>query len=87
MEIILLERVEKLGQMGDRVRVKNGYARNYLLPKGKALRVTAQNIERFGRERATLEADNLENGAGYRGGDFSKRRANQTPAGHARLDD
>ena len=60
MEIILLERVEKLGQMGDRVRVKNGYARNYLLPKGKALRVTAQNIERFGRERATLEADNLE---------------------------
>ena len=60
MEIILLERVEKLGQMGDRVRVKNGYARNYLLPKGKALRVTAKNIERFGRERATLEADNLE---------------------------
>jgi len=60
MEIILLERIEKLGQMGDLVRVKDGYARNHLLPAGKALRATRANRERFERERAQLEAANLE---------------------------
>ncbi len=60
MDVILLERIEKLGQMGDLVRVKDGYARNHLLPAGKALRATAANRERFERERAQLEADNLE---------------------------
>ncbi len=60
MDVILLERIEKLGQIGDLVRVKHGYARNYLLPTGKALRSTAANRERFERERAQLEADNLE---------------------------
>lgn len=59
MQIILLERVEKLGQMGDLVNVKAGYARNYLLPKGKALRANKANIERFESERAQREADNL----------------------------
>ncbi len=51
MEVILLERVEKLGQMGDVVTVKDGYARNYLLPQNKALRATKQNKERFEQER------------------------------------
>ncbi len=60
MELILLERVEKLGQMGDVVNVKPGFARNYLLPQGKALRATKANRERFERERAQLEAINLE---------------------------
>ena len=60
MDVILLERIEKLGQMGDLVRVKNGYARNYLLPTGKALRATEANRERFERERVRLEAQNLE---------------------------
>ncbi len=60
MEIILLERIEKLGQMGDLARVKDGYARNHLLPAGKALRATRANRERFERERAQLEAANLE---------------------------
>lgn len=59
MEIILLERVENLGQMGDLVSVKPGYARNFLLPKGKALRATEENKKRFENERAQLEADNL----------------------------
>jgi len=59
MEIILLERVEKLGQMGDVVRVKDGYARNYLLPHHKALRATKANRDRFAVERAQLEAGNL----------------------------
>ncbi|MCE2517248.1 MAG: 50S ribosomal protein L9 [Alphaproteobacteria bacterium] len=59
MEIILLERVENLGQMGDLVTVKPGYARNFLLPKGKAIRATAANREKFDAERAQLEADNL----------------------------
>ena len=59
MQIILLERIEKLGQMGDMVNVKAGYARNYLLPKGKALRATNANKERFDSERAQREADNL----------------------------
>lgn len=60
MDVILLERIEKLGQMGDMVRVKNGYARNYLLPTGRALRATDANRERFERERTQLEADNLQ---------------------------
>ena len=60
MQIILLERVEKLGQMGDQVKVKPGFARNYLLPQGKALRATPDNIKRFETERSQLEAQNLE---------------------------
>jgi large subunit ribosomal protein L9 len=59
MEIILLERVEKLGQMGDVVSVKPGYARNYLLPQGKALRANKGNREKFETEKAQREADNL----------------------------
>lgn len=60
MEVILLERVTKLGQMGDTVRVKDGYARNFLLPGGKALRATEANKSRFDSERAQLETRNLE---------------------------
>lgn len=59
MEIILLEKIEKLGQMGDVVHVKSGYARNYLLPQGKALRATEINKKHFDGQRAQLEADNL----------------------------
>lgn len=59
MQIILLERVESLGQMGDVVTVKPGYARNYLLPKQKAKRATKENVTRFEEQRAQLEADNL----------------------------
>jgi large subunit ribosomal protein L9 len=61
MEVILLERVAKLGQMGETVRVKDGFARNFLLPKGKALRATKANKERFEGMRQDLEAKNLEN--------------------------
>ncbi|QFT32716.1 50S ribosomal protein L9 [Labrenzia sp. THAF82] len=60
MQVILLERIARLGQMGDKVRVRDGYARNYLLPQGKALRANKANLERFERERAQLEARNLE---------------------------
>ncbi|MBK1622327.1 50S ribosomal protein L9 [Afifella marina] len=60
MKVILLERVAKLGQMGDEVRVRDGYARNFLLPKGKALRATEANKARFEREKTQLEARNLE---------------------------
>ena len=60
MQIILLERIGKLGQMGDVVKVKDGYARNYLLPQGKALRATDANRERFEQDRSQLEARNLE---------------------------
>ncbi len=60
MDIILLERVAKLGQMGEVVSVKEGYARNYLLPQGKALRVNDANMARFEAEKAQLEARNLE---------------------------
>lgn len=60
MEIILLERVEHLGHMGDVVRVRPGYARNYLLPKKKAVRATEQNRQRFESQRAQLEATNLQ---------------------------
>ncbi|MBH66898.1 MAG: 50S ribosomal protein L9 [Rhodospirillaceae bacterium] len=59
MEVILLERIEKLGQMGDVVSVKSGFARNYLLPQNKALRNTKQNLEHFESQKAQLEADNL----------------------------
>jgi large subunit ribosomal protein L9 len=62
MEIILLERVEKLGQMGDLVNVKPGFARNYLLPKKKALRATAENNKLFDSQKAQLETQNLERG-------------------------
>jgi large subunit ribosomal protein L9 len=55
-----LERIARLGQMGDVVRVKNGYARNYLLPQGKALRANAESRKRFESERTQLEARNLE---------------------------
>jgi len=60
MQVILLERVEKLGQMGDEVRVKDGFARNYLLPKKKALRANKTNREFFQGQKAQLEARNLE---------------------------
>jgi large subunit ribosomal protein L9 len=59
VELILLERVEKLGQMGEVVKVKPGYARNFLLPQAKAVRATKANRERFERERANLEAQNI----------------------------
>ncbi len=59
MEVILLERVEKLGQIGDLVNVKPGYARNFLLPQKKALRATAANREVFEQRRVEIEADNL----------------------------
>ena len=60
MQVILLERVGRLGQMGDVVTVKDGFARNYLLPQGKALRATDANRKRFERDRAQLEARDLE---------------------------
>ncbi len=60
MEVILLERIEKLGQLGDVVNVKPGYARNYLLPQSKALRATPENRENFESRRADLEAANAE---------------------------
>ncbi len=60
MEVILLERIEKLGQMGDVVKVKDGYARNFLLPQKKALRSNKANLEYFQTQRVQLEAQNLE---------------------------
>lgn len=60
MDVILLERVAKLGQMGDVVKVRDGYARNYLLPQGKALRANDANKARFEQDRVQLEARNLE---------------------------
>jgi len=59
MQVILLERVEKLGQMGDEVKVKDGFGRNYLLPQKKALRATKANREYFQTQKAQLEAQNL----------------------------
>jgi len=59
MEVILLERIENLGQMGDVVRVRPGFARNFLLPQGKALRSNKENLAVFEQQRAQLEADNL----------------------------
>lgn len=58
MDVILLERVEKLGRIGEIVSVKNGYARNFLLPRGKALRATEANKAKFEAQRAQIEADN-----------------------------
>ncbi|HEX5080044.1 MAG TPA: 50S ribosomal protein L9 [Geminicoccaceae bacterium] len=60
MQVILLERVEKLGQMGDVVAVRDGFARNYLVPQGKALRATKSNLAEFERRRVQLEAANLQ---------------------------
>lgn len=60
MDVILLERVAKLGQMGEIVHVKDGFARNFLLPQGKALRATENNKKRFEGEKVHLEARNLE---------------------------
>lgn len=60
MEVILLERVAKLGQMGEVVNVKQGYARNFLLPQGKALRANAANLAKFDAEKAQMEARNFE---------------------------
>ena len=59
MQVILLERVEKLGQMGDVVKVKDGFARNFLLPRKKALRATKENVKKFEGQKAQLEARNL----------------------------
>lgn len=59
MQVILLERVESLGQMGDVVTVRPGYARNFLLPRQKALRATAENVRYFEGQKKVLEADNL----------------------------
>ncbi|MDE3122445.1 MAG: 50S ribosomal protein L9, partial [Paracoccaceae bacterium] len=60
MQVILLQRVAKLGQMGEVVNVKDGYARNFLLPQGKALRASEANIASFEARKAQLEANNLE---------------------------
>jgi len=59
MQVILLERIEKLGQMGDLVTVKSGYARNYLVPQGKAMRATKTNLAEFERRKVELEAVNI----------------------------
>ena len=60
MEVILLERISRLGQMGETVKVKDGFARNFLLPQGKALRANEANTKKFEGQRAQLEARNLE---------------------------
>jgi large subunit ribosomal protein L9 len=60
MQVILLERIGRLGQMGDVVKVRAGFARNFLLPQRKALRATKENLTRFDKERAQLEATNLQ---------------------------
>ncbi len=60
MQVILLERIGRLGQMGDVVKVRDGYARNFLLPQGKAMRATKVNLGQFEQQRAQLEAQNLE---------------------------
>ncbi len=60
MEVILLERISRLGQMGEVVRVRDGFARNFLLPQGKALRATDDNRKKFESQRVHLEARNLE---------------------------
>lgn len=73
MEVVLLERIEKLGQMGDVVQVKDGFARNFLLPRGKALRANKANLAQFETQRAQLEARNLE-------------LKNEAEAVHAKLD-
>ena len=72
MNVILMERIEKLGQMGDIVSVKPGFARNYLLPQKKALRATEANKAQFEQQRVQLEAENL------------KRREEALPASRRR---
>jgi large subunit ribosomal protein L9 len=67
MHVILLQRVEKLGAMGEVVRVKDGFARNFLLPQGKALRATEANKAKFERDRTDLEASNAERRSGAQG--------------------
>jgi len=64
VDVILLERVEKLGQMGQIVKVKPGFARNYLLPQKKAMRATKENMAYFDTQRAQLEANNLKRKGG-----------------------
>ena len=59
MNIILTEKVNNLGNLGDTVKVKPGYARNYLLPQGKAIRATKENIENFEKERSKREKENI----------------------------
>ena len=59
IDLILMQRVDKLGQMGERVKVRPGYARNFLLPTGKAIRASKANLERFERDRVQLEAENI----------------------------
>jgi large subunit ribosomal protein L9 len=59
IELILMQRVDKLGQMGELVKVRPGYARNFLLPQGKAIRANKENLAKFEAQRAQLEADNL----------------------------
>jgi large subunit ribosomal protein L9 len=59
IEVILMQRVDKLGQMGQLVKVRPGYARNYLLPQGKAIRASKDNLARFEKDRAQLEAQNI----------------------------
>lgn len=61
MQVILLERVERLGIIGEVVKVKPGFARNFLLPQGKALRATKENMEHFERQKAHIEAENIKN--------------------------
>ncbi len=60
MQVILLERIGRLGQMGDVVKVRPGFARNFLLPQGKAMRATKDNMQHFEKQRAQLEANNLQ---------------------------
>jgi large subunit ribosomal protein L9 len=60
MQVILLERIGRLGQMGDTVKVRPGFARNFLLPQGKAMRATKNNMQHFETQRAQLEANNLQ---------------------------
>ena len=76
MQVILLERIAKLGQMGDVVDIKPGFARNFLLPKGKALLASKTNVEKFKTQKAQLEAQNLE--TRKEAEDFAKRIVDQT---------
>ncbi len=76
MQVILLERVAKLGQMGEVVRVKDGYARNFLLPQGKAMRANDANVAKFAEQKAQLEARNLETKAEAQA--FAERLEGQT---------
>ncbi len=80
MEVILLERVAKLGHMGETVKVKDGFARNFLLPRGKALRATEANKKRFEAQRAQLEARNL---AARKDADAYRREACRPVGDHA----